>query len=107
MNKFLFLDEFQRFFCSFLFFVKFFNKLFNLNDELLNDNDKKLYTVIEMTENDKKLMECFNFLMNHPDLELNRVQEENLLKNFFNLLKYISINLNSKGLYGLASVLNI
>ena len=57
----------------------FFNKIFNLNDESLNDNDKKLYTVIEMTENDKKLMECFNFLMNHPDLELNKKISLNIL----------------------------
>ena len=66
----------------------FFKKLINLNDETLNDNDNKIYTIIEMTEDDKKLMECFNFLINHPDLELEKKISLNVLdQEIFLILK--------------------
>ena len=39
-----------------------------------------------MTEDDKKIMECFNYLMNHPDLELNKKITLNILNQEISLI---------------------
>ena len=68
----------------------------DITEKLLKSNVLSKSNINKIKINDKENKNYTSIIYN-PDLELNRVQEENLLKNFFNLLKYISINLNSKG----------
>ena len=68
----------------------------DITDKLLKSNVLGKSNINKIKINDKE-NKTYSSIIYNPDLELNRIQEETLLKDFFNILKYISINLNSKG----------
>ena len=67
-----------------------FDTIFYTNKETSNSKDSSdkydNYKVEEMTENDKKLMECFNYVKNNPELELNKKIVLNILNKEITLI---------------------
>ena len=67
-----------------------FDTIFYTNKETSNSKDSSdkydNYKVEEMTEDDKKLMECFNYVKNNPELELNKKIVLNILNKEITLI---------------------